>query len=102
MEYERGNQLIIADTEDKFIDAIIDLVINKQKATSLGVKARILAEKHYSLTLLIGEQARLAGDPVCVISNADKIKTLFQWQPSHDNLEEMILSMLAWEASRTV
>ena len=40
---------------------------------------------------------RRAGDPACLISNADKIRTKTSWRPEHESLDEIILSALNWE-----
>jgi len=40
---------------------------------------------------------RRAGDPACLISNADKIRTKTSWHPEHESLDEIILSALNWE-----
>ncbi|GAB4350114.1 MAG: UDP-glucose 4-epimerase GalE [Oricola sp.] len=40
---------------------------------------------------------RRAGDAVAIVANADRARAEFGWQPSHDNLEEIVSSALAWE-----
>jgi len=38
-----------------------------------------------------------AGDPAAVVANSQKLKTTLNWQPKHDNLEQIISSAYAWE-----
>lgn len=40
---------------------------------------------------------RREGDPAVLISNASKIRQKTNWQPKHENLEEIIKSALNWE-----
>lgn len=40
---------------------------------------------------------RRAGDPAMLISNANKLKKLTNWQPRHESLDEIIKSALDWE-----
>lgn len=47
--------------------------------------------------LPIVEQARRAGDPPSLIADANRIRKTFGWEPSYDNLEEIVGSSLAWE-----
>lgn len=41
--------------------------------------------------------ARRAGDPESIIANNSKIINILNWNPQHDNLEEILKSSLEWE-----
>lgn len=43
---------------------------------------------------------RRLGDPACVTASAEKIKQVLNWQPKYNNLDDIISSSLAWEASK--
>jgi UDP-glucose 4-epimerase len=43
------------------------------------------------------EVPRRAGDPAAVVADPTRLKQLFQWQPKHDNLDEIVKSAFAWE-----
>lgn len=47
--------------------------------------------------LNIIEQERRAGDPSALIAGADKVRTVLNWTPRYDNLEEIARSSLNWE-----
>ncbi len=47
--------------------------------------------------LNIIEQARRAGDPSALIAGADKVRSVLNWTPRYDNLEEIARSSLNWE-----
>jgi UDP-glucose 4-epimerase len=40
---------------------------------------------------------RRAGDPPALIAKADRIKQILDWHPSHDDLDKIVRSALAWE-----
>ncbi len=40
---------------------------------------------------------RRAGDPAEIVANADRARTVLGWQPTHDKLDEIVASALAWE-----
>ncbi|MCZ2207552.1 UDP-glucose 4-epimerase GalE [Cylindrospermopsis raciborskii] len=40
------------------------------------------------------------GDPACVTADAQKIKQVLNWQPKHEDLDEIIASTIDWEKSR--
>ncbi|OHY33518.1 UDP-glucose 4-epimerase GalE [Cylindrospermopsis raciborskii] len=40
------------------------------------------------------------GDPACVTADAQKIKEVLNWQPKHEDLDEIIASTIDWEKSR--
>ncbi|WP_061547251.1 UDP-glucose 4-epimerase GalE [Cylindrospermopsis raciborskii] len=40
------------------------------------------------------------GDPACVTADARKIKEVLNWQPKHEDLDEIIASTIDWEKSR--
>jgi UDP-glucose 4-epimerase len=46
------------------------------------------------------ERDQRPGDPGCIFANADKIRTLFNWQPQYDNLDLIIQHALNWEKQR--
>ncbi len=43
---------------------------------------------------------RRPGDPACVTADARKIKQVLNWQPKHEDLDEIIASTIDWEKSR--
>ncbi len=47
--------------------------------------------------LTIKEEPRRAGDPPCLIAQADKIRSVLNWQPKHDDLDTIVESALNWE-----
>ncbi len=47
--------------------------------------------------LNIKELPRRAGDPPQLIADANLIRTTLGWQPSYDNLEQIVTSSLNWE-----
>jgi UDP-glucose 4-epimerase len=42
---------------------------------------------------------RRPGDPAAIVADPARIRATFGWQPQHDNLDEIVRSALAWEAS---
>jgi UDP-glucose 4-epimerase len=44
----------------------------------------------------VREASRRPGDPAALVASADRIRQLLDWYPSHDNLEEIVGSALAW------
>jgi UDP-glucose 4-epimerase len=47
--------------------------------------------------LKVIEQPRRAGDPPMLIARADQLRSRLGWEPSHDNLEFIVRTALAWE-----
>ena len=47
--------------------------------------------------LKVIEEARRAGDPAVLVSNANKLKSLFNWQPRYNDLEFIVKTSLDWE-----
>lgn len=47
--------------------------------------------------LKVKEVGRRAGDPAAIVAKADKAREVLQWQPSHDDLSEIVKSAYAWE-----
>jgi UDP-glucose 4-epimerase len=47
----------------------------------------------------VREASRRPGDPAALVASADRIRQLLDWYPSHDNLDEIVGSALAWERS---
>jgi UDP-glucose 4-epimerase len=43
------------------------------------------------------EEPRRAGDPASIVAKADKVRQVLGWQPSHDDLREIVDSALTWE-----
>ncbi len=43
------------------------------------------------------ETNRREGDPVALIANSDKIRTLTNWKPTRDDLKQIVTSALKWE-----
>ncbi len=54
-------------------------------------------EKVSQTKLNICEEPRRAGDPPALIATAEKVRSLLNWQPQHDNLEFIVKTSLAWE-----
>ena len=48
------------------------------------------------------ETDRRAGDPASLISKADKIRGILDWEPQYDNLEYIIETAFTWEGSETL
>ena len=46
------------------------------------------------------ELERRPGDPACVTACADKIRQVLNWQPKHNNLDNIIYSHLVWETRK--
>jgi len=47
--------------------------------------------------LTVREAPRRPGDPPTLIARAERVRTLFGWQPSLDDLDGIVRSSLAWE-----
>jgi UDP-glucose 4-epimerase len=47
------------------------------------------------------EAERRAGDPACVISAADRITKILNWQPRYNDLDLIVRTALAWEQQLT-
>jgi UDP-glucose 4-epimerase len=43
------------------------------------------------------EAPRRAGDPAELVADSSQLKTLLNWQPEHDDLEEIVRTAFAWE-----
>ncbi len=54
-------------------------------------------EKAHGKPLTIVEEPRRAGDPPELISQAEKIRSILNWQPQYDNLDAIVQSALTWE-----
>lgn len=54
-------------------------------------------EKAHGSPLTIVEEPRRAGDPPELIAKADKVRSLLNWEPAHDNLDTIVSTALAWE-----
>ena len=48
----------------------------------------------------VNETPRRKGDPACVVASGDKIREVIGWQPSHNSLDEIVNSALAWEKKK--
>jgi UDP-glucose 4-epimerase len=53
-------------------------------------------------TLNVRESGRRAGDPASIVANSDLIREQLGWRPSHDDLDLILTSALAWEKQRRV
>lgn len=49
------------------------------------------------IDLKVEEVGRRAGDPAAIVANADKARSVLNWQPTHDDLNEIVQSAYAWE-----
>lgn len=73
-------------------------VFNVGYGTGFSVKEVVNEAKKVSgVNFKVEIAPRRAGDPACLISNADKIRTKTSWHPEHESLDEIILSALNWE-----
>ena len=45
----------------------------------------------------IVEKPRRAGDPPELIANVDKIHRTLDWEPQHDDLEQIVSTAIEWE-----
>ena len=73
-------------------------VFNVGYGTGFSVKEVVTEAKKVSgVDFKVEIAPRRAGDPACLISNADKIRTKTSWHPEHESLDEIILSALNWE-----
>ena len=85
--------------------AVLDYLQNNDSAvfnvgygTGFSVKEVVNEAKKVSgVDFKVEIAPRRAGDPACLISNADKIRTKTSWHPEHESLDEIILSALNWE-----
>lgn len=73
-------------------------VFNVGYGTGFSVKEVVNEAKKVSgVDFKVQIAPRRAGDPACLISNADKIRTKTSWHPEHESLDEIVLSALNWE-----
>jgi UDP-glucose 4-epimerase len=54
-------------------------------------------ERAAGLALDVRDAPRRAGDPAEIIANADRARSVLDWQPQHDDLDFIVASALAWE-----
>ncbi|HET9032658.1 MAG TPA: UDP-glucose 4-epimerase GalE [Dokdonella sp.] len=54
-------------------------------------------ERAHGKPLNVIEQPRRAGDPPRLIARCDKLKSMLDWQPGHDDLDFIVTTALAWE-----
>ena len=54
-------------------------------------------ERAHGAPLPIIEAERRAGDPPELVSVADRIRTVLNWVPRHDDLDQIVSTALAWE-----
>lgn len=47
--------------------------------------------------LTVIDEARRAGDPPRLIARSERLKSLLDWQPRHDDLDLIVATTLAWE-----
>ena len=73
-------------------------VFNVGYGTGFSVKEVVNEAKKVSgVDFKVEIAPRRAGDPACLISNADKIRTTTSCHPEHESLDGTILSALNWE-----
>ena len=53
--YTKNKELLIADTNEEFVDAIVDLLSNSGKKQQLQINARLLAESHFDYQQLASQ-----------------------------------------------
>jgi UDP-glucose 4-epimerase len=46
----------------------------------------------------VRRSGRRAGDPAAIVAASEKIRSMFGWQPQHDDLDEIVAHALAWES----
>jgi UDP-glucose 4-epimerase len=56
-----------------------------------------MVERVSGRRLRIREQNRRPGDPPSLIAGADRIRSVLEWSPRHDDLETIVSTALAWE-----
>jgi UDP-glucose 4-epimerase len=54
-------------------------------------------EKASGKTIDVQDAPRRPGDPAALVASAERIHQLLDWYPSHDNLDEIVSTALAWE-----
>jgi UDP-glucose 4-epimerase len=54
-------------------------------------------EKANGAPINVKMAARRAGDPAAIVAGAERVRSVLGWQPSHDNLDEIVASALDWE-----
>ncbi|MEM7634782.1 MAG: UDP-glucose 4-epimerase GalE [Pseudomonadota bacterium] len=54
-------------------------------------------ERAAGLSLDVRDAPRRPGDPAEIVANADKARSVLEWQPQHDDLDFIVASALAWE-----
>lgn len=76
-------------------------VVNCGYGHGYSVRDVIHAVSSASGTVLnVKESPRRAGDPAALVADSRKIRELFNWQPRHDDLGEIVHTALAWEKKR--
>lgn len=74
------------------------LVLNCGYGRGYSVREVLAAvEQEAGVSLNIRPAARRAGDPPCLVADADAIGQHLGWQPKHNDLNEIVRSALAWE-----
>ncbi len=75
-----------------------NLTLNCGYGQGSSVRAVLAAvEKAAGQALNITYAPRRAGDPPSLVASSDKLRTLLNWQPQHNTLDEIVESALAWE-----
>lgn len=73
-------------------------IFNVGYGTGFSVKEVVAAAKEVSgVDFKVEIGARREGDPVCLIANSDKLRTLTDWKPVKNDLKLIIKSALEWE-----
>ena len=76
-------------------------ILNCGYGTGYSVKEVLSKIQEISgVNFTINETPRREGDPACVVASGDKIREVIGWQPSHNSLDEIVNSALAWERKK--
>lgn len=82
----------------KYIDSNSSEIFNVGYGYGFSVKSVIEATKRVSgADFKVINSSRRDGDPVALISNANKLRKLTGWTPKRDSLEFIIKTALEWE-----
>lgn len=76
-------------------------ILNCGYGTGYSVKEVLSKIKEISgVDFPVIETPRRQGDPACVVASGDKIREVIGWKPSHNTLDEIVNSALAWEKKK--
>ncbi|MCZ2203170.1 MAG: polysaccharide biosynthesis protein [Cylindrospermopsis raciborskii PAMP2012] len=82
---------------ESYLDQLF-LAANSQDTDSLLSILKIIVPEYLGVRVVIADPR--PGDPACVTADAQKIKQVLNWQPKHEDLDEIIASTIDWEKSR--